>query len=274
MSRRVRVGRSHGWRNVFAACTVALLTAPLLLAQQSDSSSSQSASQNKSQSQPVPAPAHKGTADENPFPADVSKQAAQQQQQQGDPSAAAAAPDAPDASQAAPPPDKKPGGAAQDNPFPEDVSKGAADAAAKAADSGSSSSASPYSSSSSSNPDGAAGADPNGDIPPETGRRKLRKPSDKDIQGGSLTAQGKAQDDVKIGRYYLSTGNYKGAYDRFAEATRFDPTNVDAIYGIAAAAQGLHHADEALTNYKLYLAISPDGEHAKSAEKALRVLAK
>jgi hypothetical protein len=53
-----------------------------------------------------------------------------------------------------------------------------------------------------------------------------------------------------------------------------DPTSVDAIYGLAAAAAGLHHTDEALTNYKLYLQIAPDGNDAKSARKALRALAK
>ena len=71
-------------------------------------------------------PAHKSAAQENPFPADVSKQAAQQQSQPAD------APAAPDASDQKPPAAQKPGNAAaQENPFPEDVSKGAAAAAAK-----------------------------------------------------------------------------------------------------------------------------------------------
>ena len=77
-----------------------------------------------------------------------------------------------------------------------------------------------------------------------------------------------------MGRYYLGTGNYKGAYARFSDASRMDPTSADAIYGLAAAAAGLHHTDEALTNYKLYLEIAPDGNDAKSARKALRALAK
>jgi hypothetical protein len=53
-----------------------------------------------------------------------------------------------------------------------------------------------------------------------------------------------------------------------------DPANVDAIYGLAAAAAGLHHTDEALTNYKLYLQIAPDGNDAKSARKAIQSLSK
>jgi tetratricopeptide (TPR) repeat protein len=224
----------------------------------SSSTSSTSSTQDKQQNQQTP-PVHKSTAQENPFPADVSRKAAQQQSQPAD------APAAPDADQQAP---QKPNNAAQDNPFPEDVSKSAAAAAAKDSDASGGSSGSSSSSSS------ADDTDPNADLPRETGRRRLRKPSDNDIQSGSLAGDGRAQEDVKVGRYYLGTGNYKGAYARFSDASRMDPTSVDAIYGLAAAAAGLHHTDEALTNYKLYLEIAPDGNDAKSARKALRALAK
>jgi tetratricopeptide (TPR) repeat protein len=222
------------------------------------SSSSTSSTQDKQQNQQTPA-AHKSAAQQNPFPADVSKQAAQQQSQPAD------APAAPDVDQQAP---QKPNNAAQDNPFPEDVSKSAADAAAKSSD------ASGGSSSSSSSSSSADDTDPNADLPRDTGRRRLRKPSGNDIQSGSLAGEGRAQDDIKVGRFYLGTGDYKGAYARFSDASRMDPASVDAIYGLAAAAAGLHHTDEALTNYKLYLEIAPDGNDAKSARKALRALAK
>jgi tetratricopeptide (TPR) repeat protein len=234
------------------------------------SSTSTSSAQNKQQSQQTP-PAHKDAAQENPFPADVSKHAAQQQSQPGD--AATSAPAAPDAAQQAPQPAHKT--AAQENPFPEDVSKGAAAAAAKDSETeSSSSSSSSGSSSSSSTSDNDPNADPNADVPRDTGRRRLKKPSDKDIQSGSLAGEGRAQDDVRVGRYYLGTGDFQGAYGRYSEAIRLDPTNLDAIYGLAAAAAGLHHTDEALTNYKLYLQIDPDGHDAKSARKALRALSK
>jgi tetratricopeptide (TPR) repeat protein len=237
----------------------------------SGSGQSSSSSQTKQQKQQTP-PAHKSAAQENPFPGDVSKQAAQQQSQPAD---APAAPDAgqpdkgqTDAGEAATQPTQKPGSAAQENPFPEDVSKGAAAAAAKDSD------ATGSSSSSSSNSNPAGDTDPNADLPRDTGRRRLKKPSDKDIQSGSLAGEGKAQDDVRVGRYYLGTGNYEGAYGRFSEASQLDPGNVDAIYGLATAAEGLHHTDEALTNYKLYLQVAPDGKNVKSARKAVQALAK
>jgi tetratricopeptide (TPR) repeat protein len=227
--------------------------------------SSSSTTQTKPQRQQTP-PAHKSAAQENPFPADVSKQAAQQEGQPAD------APAAPGADQQAPNPAHK-NAAAQENPFPEDVSKGAAAAAAKASDADSSSGSSSSDGGSSSS-NSAGDADPNADLPPDTGRHRLKKPSDKDIQSGSIAGEGRAQDDVKVGRFYLGNGDFKGAYGRYSEAVRMDPTNLDAIYGLAASAAGLHRMDEALTNYKLYLQIAPDGNDAKSARKALRALAK
>jgi tetratricopeptide (TPR) repeat protein len=279
-----RYGRSIARHAAVVFATGVLLALPAI-AQQSgttDSGSGQSSSsQTKQQNQQTP-PAHKSAAQENPFPADVSKQAAGQQDQPSDAPAApdTAAPDraAPDAGDQKPPATQKPGNAAaQENPFPEDVSKGAAAAAAKDSGNGSDASGSGSSSSSSSNPAGdAAGGDtdPNADLPRENGRRRLKKPSENDIQSGSLAGQGKAQDDIRVGRFYLGDRNYTGAYGRFSEANRLDPTNLDAIYGLAAAAAGLHHTDEALTNYKLYLQIAPDGNDAKSARKAIRALSK
>jgi tetratricopeptide (TPR) repeat protein len=221
---------------------------------------------------PTPAPPASSAAQENPFPADQSQQAAQPKQG-SDP-----APNAPDAVQApAPaagkPGDAAPGNAAKDNPFPEDLSK----AAAAAANSNSSrpvdSSSSSSSSSSNSNPNGAGG-DRYRSARPHWDRRRLRKPSPKDIESGSLAGEGRAKDDVRVGQYYLNDGNYKGAYGRFEEATRLDPANIDAIYGLAAAADKLHHKDEALENYKVYLEVAPKGSQAKAARKALEDLSR
>ncbi len=258
-----------------AALVLGGLLALPAIAQQSgtqDSGNAQNSSSSQSKQKQQAPPAHKNAAQENPFPADVSKHAAQKENQSADTPAASDA-GQPDANQQPPQTSQKPGNAAaEDNPFPEDVSKSAAAAAAKSDDSGASSSSS---SSSSAGGDAAGGGtDPNADLPHDTGRRRLKKPSESDIQSGSLAGAGKAQDDIRVGRFYLSDGNYKGAYERFSEASRFDPTNLDAIYGLAAAAAGMHHTDEALTNYKLYLQIAPDGNEAKSARKAIRALSK
>lgn len=239
-------------RRLRRAYWIGALLGALSLAAVAQQSASQTSTptQNKQQTQ------HKTAGQENPFPSAVSEHATQKKDQS---SSSAPSADAPTP--------QKPKSAAEENPFPEDVSKSAAAAKDSSASGESSSSAS-----SSSNPDGDS--PPEGNLPKDSGRHKLRKPSDSDIESGSLAGEGRAKEDVRVGRFYLGTGDYKGAYNRFAEATRLDPANVDAIYGLAASAAGLHRTDEALANYKLYLQIAPDGSDAKSARKALRELAK
>lgn len=238
-----RLRRAYWIGALFGVLSVATLA-------QQPASQTSTPAQNKQQTQ------HKTAEQENPFPSSVSKQAAQKEDQS---SSSAPSADAPT--------QQKPKSAAEENPFPEDVSKSAA-----AAKDSSASGESSGNSSSSSNPDGDN--PPDGDLPKDSGRHKLRKPSDNDIESGSLAGEGRAKEDVRVGRFYLGTEDYKGAYNRFAEAARLDPANVNAIYGLAASAAGLHRTDEALANYKLYLEIAPDGSDAKSARKALRELAK
>ena len=250
-SKTIRLMRRVCW---YGALFAAGGTLSLVGGAQQSGSQTPAPAQSKQQTQ------HKSTAQENPFPSDASEHAAQQK----NPSNQTSSPDAPNAAQQTP---QKPKSAAEENPFPEEVSKGAAAAKGSGTSSSSSNSAN-----SSSNPDGDV--PPEGDVPNDNGRRKLRKPSDKDIESGSLAGEGRAVEDVRVGRFYLSTKDYKGAYGRFSEAARLDPVNVDAIYGVAAAAAGLHRTEEALTNYKLYLQIAPDGSDAKSARKAIQALSK
>jgi Flp pilus assembly protein TadD len=80
-----------------------------------------------------------------------------------------------------------------------------------------------------------------------------------------------AQDD-KVGGFYLHNGDYKGAYDRYKEATRVAPEDGNAVFGLAESARGLHLTQEAANNYILYLDAFPDGKKAKEARKALASL--
>jgi outer membrane protein assembly factor BamD (BamD/ComL family) len=74
---------------------------------------------------------------------------------------------------------------------------------------------------------------------------------------------------VRVGKFYMQTGHYKGAYDRFKDAATFDHENVEAVFYLAQAAQKLNMQKEAAQNYQLYLAAVPDGPSAKAAKKAL-----
>ena len=79
-----------------------------------------------------------------------------------------------------------------------------------------------------------------------------------------------ARKDAEIGDFYMESGNFKGAYDRFLEANRSDPGNAEAVYGLGESARHLDRRDEALRNYRLYLAALPNGPHAKEIRKAMK----
>jgi DNA mismatch repair ATPase MutL len=80
-----------------------------------------------------------------------------------------------------------------------------------------------------------------------------------------------AQDD-KVGKFYLQAHDFKGAYDRYKEATLVAPEDANAVFGLAESARGLGLAKVAATNYTIYLDAFPDGKQAKDARKALAEL--
>jgi glucose/arabinose dehydrogenase len=140
----------------------------------------------------------------------------------------------------------------QANPFPEEKSQKAADAAnTSAAPSGASSSH----------------VDLNRLDAPAGSAARISNGAGRYIHDPQLAAK-----DQKVGNFYLSTHDYKGAYDRFLEATRVAPEDGNAVFGLAEAARGLHRNKEAITNYSVYLQAFPDGKKAKDAEKALAEL--
>jgi len=158
----------------------------------------------------------------------------------------------------------------QDNPFPEDISSKAA-AQAKA--------------------DAKAAAAPAANTPPATHQpgesssldgldkvdvedpaRKVLKLESPDGAADVYDPK-RATEDVRVGRFYLQSGDIKGAYDRFKDATIFDHTNAEAVYWLAEAARKLNHGQEAAQNYEVYLDAVPNGPNSKAARKALNELA-
>ncbi len=82
-----------------------------------------------------------------------------------------------------------------------------------------------------------------------------------------------AKKDDKVGKFYLRSGDWPGAYGRFKEATQVDPQDLHAVIGLAMAADHMGKQDEAIRNYKLYLDVKPNGRESKDALKALKRLA-
>jgi tetratricopeptide (TPR) repeat protein len=143
--------------------------------------------------------------------------------------------------------------AANDNPFPEAVSRDAAKAA------GNDQNPTPKSNL----PPGVSSSQSAGDLgdtdTPAEARRQLPSP-------------GRAKKDTEVGGFYMDSGNYQGALERYQDAMANDPTNVDAIFGMAEAQQMLKKNADAARNYQLYLDIVPNGPKSKQAMKALKTL--
>lgn len=179
------------------------------------------------------------------------------------------------------PPAKAPS-TADDNPFPEDISKKAAAASsapdAPAPDAPTSASPTPSSGSDKSGKPAEPADHPTpGYSSSRTGLHGLDDadaPESRisDGAGGYVYSPKLAAQDVKVGGFYLDSGDNKGAYARFKEATKVDPGNADAVFGLAEAARALKLNTEAADNYRVYLDAVPNGSKAKAARKALAAL--
>ena len=167
---------------------------------------------------------------------------------------------APTQDQNAKPATEKPGTAA-DNPFPEDLSRKAAEKA-NAAENGNAANAPSADGDSSSSREKLNGIDllGNGDHPASNGA------------GGFVHDPKLAVQDIHVGQFYMNTGDYKGSYVRFKEATEVDPDNAEAVFDLADAARKLDKKQEAIENYQIYLDALPKGPKAKAARKALSEL--
>jgi Tfp pilus assembly protein PilF len=78
--------------------------------------------------------------------------------------------------------------------------------------------------------------------------------------------------DLEISHYYVTTGNFLGAYMRAKDAVATIPDDPLAHFAVAETAAGLKKTDEAISEYQLYLKLDPDGEKAKAAKRALALL--
>jgi tetratricopeptide (TPR) repeat protein len=204
-----------------------------------DKNSSGSSSNSKSSSASGGKSSGQSAADKNPFPEDVSRKAAQ-------------AAGNPKGSENQKTPSGKQAGAQEKNPFPEDVSRKAAEAAASK--SGAKQGKSDASSGEASSADGGL-TDKGGDVDVP----RVEDPH-------------RAKNDNDVGNFYMGKGDYKGAYDRFADAMKYDPGDIDAAFGAAEAAERLGNTKEALRDYQLYLDVMPNGSKAKRAMKAVNEL--
>jgi len=173
------------------------------------------------------------TAKDNPFPEEVSRDAAKAQS--GDAGKAQSG-------------DAGTHPTAKDNPFPEDVSRDAAKAAGN---------------------DSAPAPAGKTDLPPGVSSSQSSSSS---ADGDEITNPVQAKKDAEVGGFYLKQGNYQGALLRYKDATAADPSNVEAIFGLAETERMLKKNAEAARDYQMYLDIVPNGPRSKQALKALKTL--
>ena len=152
---------------------------------------------------------------------------------------------------------QKPAGASK-FPFP-----GEPPDASSTSSSSSSSSSSDDGSGSADDPDKAGLKDKGSEGSTRFERKKLAVPED---------LSKRELDDLDVSHYYITTGDFIGAYARAQDAVKLYPEDENAHYALGLAADKMKKKEEAIAEYKVYLKMAPDGPKARQAEKALDVL--
>jgi hypothetical protein len=103
---------------------------------------------------------------------------------------------------------------------------------------------------------------PDTDIDKRTGRKGKYAPPPE--------PQETAQEDEKVGAYYLDEKNWKAALSRYESAVVLDPENPEVYWGMGEAQRHLGKFGEAKAAYEKLIEYDPDSKHAKDAKKLLK----
>ena len=107
------------------------------------------------------------------------------------------------------------------------------------------------------------------------GLDNLMPPPDTDVgkKGKGAAApehQESAQEDERVGAYYLDQKQWKGALSRFESAVVLDPENPDVYWGLGEAQRHMGKLAEAKAAYEKLIEYDPDSKHGKDAKKILK----
>jgi len=78
-----------------------------------------------------------------------------------------------------------------------------------------------------------------------------------------------AEKNLKVGIYYYKKGNYKGALNRFREATKWNPNYAEAYLRVGETEEKMKDGKAAHEAYAKYLELAPDSKEAASVKKKL-----
>jgi tetratricopeptide (TPR) repeat protein len=84
----------------------------------------------------------------------------------------------------------------------------------------------------------------------------------------------KANKDMEVGTYYLKTGNYEAAIDRFEEAARLQPGLARPYLKLGETYEKKKEWPKAVTSYKKYLELFRAAPDAKKVQKRIAELEK
>lgn len=77
---------------------------------------------------------------------------------------------------------------------------------------------------------------------------------------------------MTAGNFYYKKGNYRAAFRRYVEATKWDPTSGQALLKLSAASEKLRDFEGARSAYTKYLELEPDAKNAPEIKTRLAKL--
>lgn len=78
-----------------------------------------------------------------------------------------------------------------------------------------------------------------------------------------------AENELKIGRFYMRRGNWKAAAGRFEEATKWNPGFAEAFLLLGQAREKLKDPAGARAAYQKFLSLAPEAKEAAGVRRRL-----
>lgn len=78
-----------------------------------------------------------------------------------------------------------------------------------------------------------------------------------------------AQQEIKVGRFYMKKGSWKAAAGRFLEATLWDPTSADAHYELGKAREKTGNLKGMREAWAKFLELAPEDKRGAEVKKKL-----
>jgi len=110
---------------------------------------------------------------------------------------------------------------------------------------------------------------PNGGQLPSLGNPPAPDAAADDVQELHAWNPYRAVKDDEVGDFYFKRKNYKAALARYQDALDFKENDAVATFRMAQCYEKLDQPDQAISHFRQYLKILPDGPYAKEARKSL-----